>query len=1161
MKKFFTLLAAFIASSAMMAQDWENAFPNSDCEGTDFSGFAVKPNKIDGAANSEILTGEQITPAAGKGVDGSQCISVLSAAGAATDWDAQLWIMVPAGKTLDVTDKFKVTFQYRCESEAFADESFEGFSIDTQAHGAPGNYHHYQCIGSVEFPNQEWQTFEAEATVGSNWTGDDGFQSIAFNLSKIKDYDVTFYIDNVTFEFEHQEVELVPYWNSIVSGGKFDAIGEEQKNFTIWERGGYRGYAIPEEGIGNEGEDGTPSGGIKVVVPAKAEQTWDSQFFISFNEPIASGEIIKVKFDYKASEAVSTGIDTQAHASAPGSYNHYQCIGTINFTEEWKTYEYTLVVTDDMSKNDGDFQNIAFNMAVADHEVTYYFDNITVAHRIMVDPSENPELLLLRQTLDEIDAKYGTLDSYKANAELRNAFAEALENARNAEEELAEVRDALIEAESKFSGSISDYNKLNNFIKWAEGKMATAEAMGANYTEMKDQIDEAISELYAQYDNEEWTRAEINAATDQATIKKIISDYLAAHVQDGDDITILLENPDFAGNTNGWQRDGGSKFLDYGPSNRNTLDMEDGHDGFLPTGMAEVWHGSYNAYQVLQNLPAGLYTLTVNACQRGDEGSNETAVLYASANGQETTQLIMSVYADPAPEALFETDGVMQNGETNSGTWPSIENPNGEGWIPNGKGSANYHLNAGYYLNTVNILLEEGGDLRIGLKDDNTTGWVVMDNFKVVYKSLENVEAFAAAVQNQLNRIDALRSAEGNEMTGPAEDALQDGFAAGEALLEGAYTIESCKAMIDRLVAAYDDAVANINTMKLLEPAYENFYNSYFEYVDNGDEVLCTDAVAKDAIANDAIYNDGTYTEYTTEQLAEYINKLNYLTDAMKVTKDVADASDANPVELLIFQNPDFEDYAEVGANKNYPGWSGSGFGTGGGTAGPVGERWNQSNGFNTYVTFHGLPEGSYVLSCDGAYRTSLSNDVNIAAGTATTENEAFLYATTSLGTTQNALYNIATGGFTEAECEELGLPTSSDIGSFNITTVTDSLLNEETNEMEYIKETTKYIVPDQLYTADLWIQAGKYTNNNVAFVVPADGTVTVGVKRKGQSNDWCFVDNFKLTYYGVGSQVAIQNVEATPVVKGIYTISGMRVQNISKPGLYIVNGKKVLVK
>ena len=41
----------------------------------------------------------------------------------------------------------------------------------------------------------------------------------------------------------------------------------------------------------------------------------------------------------------------------------------------------------------------------------------------------------------------------------------------------------------------------------------------------------------------------------------------------------------------------------------------------------------------------------------------------------------------------------------------------------------------------------------------------------------------------------------------------------------------------------------------------------------------------------------------------------------------------------------------------------------------------------------------------------------------------------------------------------------------------------------------------------------------------------------------------------------AIQNVEVENEVKAIFDLTGRRVEAITAPGIYIVNGKKVLVK
>ena len=52
-------------------------------------------------------------------------------------------------------------------------------------------------------------------------------------------------------------------------------------------------------------------------------------------------------------------------------------------------------------------------------------------------------------------------------------------------------------------------------------------------------------------------------------------------------------------------------------------------------------------------------------------------------------------------------------------------------------------------------------------------------------------------------------------------------------------------------------------------------------------------------------------------------------------------------------------------------------------------------------------------------------------------------------------------------------------------------------------------------------------------------------------------------TYYGLDweNTTGVENVEVEDTVKTIYDLTGRRVEEITAPGIYIVNGKKVLVK
>ncbi|MBQ2807856.1 MAG: hypothetical protein IJF06_02005 [Bacteroidaceae bacterium] len=96
------------------------------------------------------------------------------------------------------------------------------------------------------------------------------------------------------------------------------------------------------------------------------------------------------------------------------------------------------------------------------------------------------------------------------------------------------------------------------------------------------------------------------------------------------------------------------------------------------------------------------------------------------------------------------------------------------------------------------------------------------------------------------------------------------------------------------------------------------------------------------------------------------------------------------------------------------------------------------------------------------------------------------------------------------------------------------------------------------------------------AFAVPAEpGRYRMRIKQ-----DWCSIDpmgdsnsNFNGTFYNYGGQIIDINLVVSletginnlpdngSVVKGIYDMQGRKVETITQPGVYIVDGKKVLVK
>ena len=126
-----------------------------------------------------------------------------------------------------------------------------------------------------------------------------------------------------------------------------------------------------------EVEEGNPSNHV-FVVHGKAATTdgdaaaWDNQFWIQSKHAWKSGTKLKIKFRYKASKDVK--VATQTHKQKPSDYLIWHFIGDIDFTTEWKTYEGTVTMADDMA----DGWSIAFQLNQNDKDpIDFYFDDLS----------------------------------------------------------------------------------------------------------------------------------------------------------------------------------------------------------------------------------------------------------------------------------------------------------------------------------------------------------------------------------------------------------------------------------------------------------------------------------------------------------------------------------------------------------------------------------------------------------------------------------------------------------------------------------------------------------------------------------------------------------------------------------------------------------------
>ena len=162
--------------------------------GGDMSNFVVRE-----AGKGDVAG----TPIAG-GPDGKNCVVVHANANASNEYDTQFFIYTP-NKTWSTGDKYKITFYYKAS---------ENIDADTQCHGKPGEYKHWQCLNPNPSFTTQWQKYEATDTIPAEG---DGMKAIAFNLNKgKKDHAIDYYFADI-------------HWGTVEKGNKKPLSPDEKK--------------------------------------------------------------------------------------------------------------------------------------------------------------------------------------------------------------------------------------------------------------------------------------------------------------------------------------------------------------------------------------------------------------------------------------------------------------------------------------------------------------------------------------------------------------------------------------------------------------------------------------------------------------------------------------------------------------------------------------------------------------------------------------------------------------------------------------------------------------------------------------------------------------------------------------------------------------------
>lgn len=189
---------------------------------------------------------------------------------------------------------------------------------------------------------------------------------------------------------------------------------------------------------------------------------------------------------------------------------------------------------------------------------------------------------------------------------------------------------------------------------------------------------------------------------------------------------------------------------------------------------------------------------------------------------------------------------------------------------------------------------------------------------------------------------------------------------------------------------------------------------------------------------------------------------------------------------------------------------------------------------FDFNQTLKPMPTGNYKFCAQGFQRPGSYTDAYNDFIAGTNKVSAKIY----IGTSNTLLTHIAT----EAQTKKIG---------GNEATVGGN----------------KYI-PNNMQAASLYFKKGLYENTIENELKTASGQLRMGIKSTSMpSSYWVIFDNFRLYFFGKESDAqginAMKSREESSLRQAIYTLDGRRMPENAqlKPGLYIQNGKKFLVK
>lgn len=608
------------------------------------------------------------------------------------------------------------------------------------------------------------------------------------------------------------------------------------------------------------------------------------------------------------------------------------------------------------------------------------------------------------------------------------------------------------------------------------------------------------------YNNENATVEQLNAAA--AALKETMNSSIAdGTAENPKDATSLLQNPNFDGASNaGWS---------------GTAPNMVGSGSHGPANVAEVYNNTFDTYQILSGMPAGVYALRAYTTFRGSwkdykNGTPAAAKLYAMTSADEQSVPFINMWSvlnttPMAGKTYFGTNAAENSQDEDGVTYYS----------PNDPSAARLYFEKGYYKNM--LFFDTDGTAQVGVKNkskctDGCDNWSIFDTFSLTYygnseasyqkwvdvtidesfPSYEGVTCTASyleAFNEMLNNLKTNYTATNRDQAIAAVEAFKalsgDELAAADSLKENVL-----------LWAKYQSVVSEAERMTS-DPDYMAFTGDISDYL----MIDYEEIMEYKELNNEELNKEIAYVQSMIEEVKKAAN------DAVKPGDDVTKKYLVN---------------ADFASGKS--GWT-----IGKGSCNfsyEIAEAYNSD--FDIYQDVQGPMVGVYELQLQGFFRMERDNTALSMYQAGTQKTDAGVYVGTTTSSNKTYLKCV----YEEALNQKDENYSSKSNGWWEDTSGEEGAHNWYPNTMESANNAFNTF--------------NMYHNKAYGLVAHEGETMRLGLSGNVTGANWICWDNFKLIYKGYDAEVikpilqeAMGNIDTSkPMGKSIFGEAEQAVAN-----------------